>query len=214
MYKKHFPKVLLLVVSLVVLAFSATYAYYRASFNPNTTTASTGIFNVTSSLNAADSNSIHNENMELINTEEVAKRADSLTFTVTSTADTTVDGKFEVYLKGMEMAEKLKSEYFKWELLQKDDSGDLNPVSSGDFSDVTLGEMVSDIDDTHPRKIVKVNDLKLTTDAVSLPAKQTVTLVLRMYLLNDLNENQIELTECSFKGHLYLEAVPVSKQQS
>ena len=218
--KRHIKKVIVLTISLVVLAFSATYAYFTSSFDePNTTTATAGIFNVESTLEVV--NSIKNKRMVLIDEEEVAEKADHLEFTVTSKENSTVDGKFDLFLRDMQITRNLKVSDFKWELLKKQANGEegtekLTPISSGTFNDVqeasTSSSISSPTDGTVDRTQVALDEIKLTKDTpIELPKNKTVTLVFRLYILNDKERNQIDLTEGSFEGRLYLEAVPVSE---
>ncbi len=217
--KRQFAKVMLLVISLIVLAFSSTYAYFQSTFKePSITTATSGIFEVDSSLDTV--NAIQNEKMILINENEVAERANSLTFTVTSKETSNVDGKFTVYLKDAEISKNLKSNYFHWELLKKeslDTEEKLTEIAKGTFENVTqksgtATETTTEVTD-ETRAVIKINDITLNSTPIPLEKQQTVTLVFRLYLLNDPDKNQLELTEGSFSGRLYLEAVPVSALQ-
>ncbi len=205
--KRHIKKVIVLTISLIVLAFSATYAYFTSSFNePTTTTATAGIFNVESTLEVV--NSIKNKRMILIDQEEVEEKADYLEFTVTNKEDSTVDGKFDLFLRDMKITRNLKVSDFKWELLKEG-----TKISEGTFENAKENGEKEKITDGVDRTQVDLEGIKITTSPIELPKNTTVTLKFRLYILNDKERNQIDLTEGSFEGRLYLEAVPVSELQ-
>lgn len=202
--KRQVTKVLILVVALMVIAFSGTYAYFTMNFigNPTTTTATSGVFKVESSLETESV--IHNTKLTLISEKEKASQSEKLTFTITSTEESTVDGEFNVYLKDIKLSKNLYSKYLKWELLKGNEI-----ISQGDFENaVRVGTAAEEEKDN---VITDVEEFQLNTTALSLPKNTTQTYTFRMYLLNDPKKNQIELTEGSFNGRLYLEAVPVSE---
>lgn len=200
--KKQLTKVMILVLSLVVLAFSGTYAYYTNHFigNPNTTSATSGVFKIESSLDKVSA--INNKRLILIDEEEKTEKAEKLTFTITNTEKSTIDGKFDVYLKDIRLSKNLYSSYLKWELVK---DGEI--INQGDFSTVERKDEESSTEDE--KVVTLVEDVKLTTNSLSLLKNTTETLTFRVYLLNDENKNQIELTEGSFSGRLYIEAIPV-----
>lgn len=205
--KRQVIKVCILIGALMVLAFSGTYAYFTTTFigSPSATTAKSGVFKVESSLEKTSV--IRNKRMVLIYVNDTQDQrdelADKLTFTVTSTSESTVDGTFNLYLKDIKLSKNLYSEYLKWELLKGTEI-----VSSGDFSDVTRIGMEEANEEKNV--VTNVEEFQLNTTRLSLPKNTTQTYTFRMYLLDDPNKNQIELTEGSFNGRLYLEAVPVS----
>lgn len=204
---KQLFKVMILVVSLMVLAFSGTYAYFTINFTgePTTTTAKSGVFKVESSLENASR--INNQHLFLISEDEKSTLADKITFTITSTNESTVDGTFNIYLKDINLSKNLYSKYLKWELLKGNEI-----VDSGNFSNAV--RMDPEEANEEKNKVTSVGDIKLNQKALALPKNTTFTYTFRMYLLNDETKNQIELTEGSFAGRLYIEAVPVSDLQN
>lgn len=205
--KNQWVKVFILVIALIVLAFSGTYAYFTSSFigEPNTTTAKSGVFKVESSLET--SNAINNKKMILINENQREEKAEKLTFTITSTSESTIDGKFSVYLKNIKLSKNLYSKYLKWELLKEKEI-----ISSGDFENaIRIG---SEEANEEKNVLTDVEEIKLNIEELELPKNTTQTFTFRMYLLNDTTKNQIELTEGSFSGRLYIEAIPVSETNS
>ncbi len=216
-------KILILVIALMVLVFSASYAYYTNTKeeNPTTTTATSGKFNISSSLDTTG-NAIVNTKMVLLNETDLNTKADKLTFTVTSDSETNVDGLMDIYLKEIKISKNLKSSDFHWELLQKvDETGEdtttidgehYKKIASDTFDKLTdkTGTTATVPTEDDAKAVVEAENLKLNSNSISLPQKKEQTFIFRLYLLNNPNANQIELTEGSFQGKLYLEAVPVS----
>ena len=206
--KRNITKLIILIVSLMVLGFSGAYAYFTTAITgePSLTKAKSGIFEIKSSLEKTSA--INNKRMVLINEDQIKEKADSLTFTVTNTEKSMLDGEFSIYLKDIKLSKNLYSGYLKWELLDEDGkilySGDFSSVERKD--DEEEGEASNYITDVEDIELNKVED---ETISFKIAKNTTQTFTFRMYLLNDLSKNQIELTEGSFKGRLYIEAVPI-----
>lgn len=205
--KRQITKVLILVVALMVIAFSGTYAYFTNNFvgKPTTTTAISGVFDVESSLETTST--IQNRRMVLIHVNDTQDQreelADKLTFTVTSTENSTVDGEFNLFLKDIKLSKNLYSKYLKWELLKGNEI-----INSGDFANVERVD--TPVEDEEDKAVTDVKIFQLNKETLSLPKNTTQNFTFRMYLLDDPTRNQIELTNGSFNGRLYLEAVPIS----
>ncbi len=202
--KKQLIKVVVLVVALIVLAFSGTYAYFvnSASQDPTVTSAKSGVFKIESSLE--NTSAIRNPKLVLISEDQKDTKADKLTFTVTSTSESTVDGTFNLYMQDIQLTKNLYTKYLKWELLNEEGS----IIAEGDFENaIRVGEAV---EGEAKNVITDVEQMSLNNTGIEIPKNKTKTYTFRMYLLNDANKNQIDLTEGSFSGRLYLEAAPVS----
>ena len=205
--KRQLKKVLILVMALVVLAFSGTYAYFTTNFvgGPTTTTVKSGVFKVESSLDTASV--IRNRRMVLIHVNDTQdqrdEKADKLVFTVTSKPESTVDGEFYLYLKDIKLTKNLYTNYLKWELLKGNEI-----ISHGDFQNAVRTD--APVDGEAKKAVTDVEEITLTTNSLPILKNTTETYTFRMYLVDDPNKNQIDLTEGSFSGRLYLEAVPVS----
>ncbi len=205
--KRQVTKVFILVVALMVIAFSGTYAYFNNTFvgSPSTTTATSGVFDIESSLETVSA--IQNRRMALIHVNDTQDQrdelADKLTFTVTSTEKSTVDGEFNLFLKDIKLTKNLYTKYLKWELLKGNEI-----ISQGDFENAERDGIA--VEGEEDKAVTDVKEFQLNTKALSLPKNKTQTFTFRMYLLDDPNKNQIKLTDGSFNGRLYLEAVPVS----
>lgn len=201
--KGNFLKVLILVVALIVLAVSGTYAYYTTAITgtPTKTEIKSGVFKVDTSLESVSA--ILNTKMKLIDSANKGTQAEKLTFTVKSPSDATVDGNYYIYLKDIHLSKNLYTKYLKWEL-EKDGT----VVASGDFSSATRSDSVTSGEADNV--VTTVNNIQLNTNPIRLAKKESHTLVYRMWLENDPNVNQISITNGSFSGRLYLEAFPVS----
>lgn len=204
--KKGFAKIMLLVVSLIVVGVSGTYAYYTNTMTggPSETKVKSGVFKVTSSLESA--NAINNTKMRLIDSTEKEVKAEKVTFTVTSTNESTVNGKYFIYLRDVTLSKNLYTNYLKWELVQND-----TIIAEGNFQDAAAYRTDTPNANEQDNVLTSLSDIKLTTDALDLTKNTTDTLIFRMWLENDKDVNQIALTNGSFAGRLYLEAYPVSE---
>ncbi len=202
---KNLGRVFVLVVSLIVIGVSGSYAYFTTSISgtPTETTISSGKFEVTSSLEGA--NAIKDLSLSLINSDEVASKAKSLDFTVISTSNSTINAKYDIYLRGITLSKNLYSSDFKWELVNKDCIENC-VLSNGDFSNV---ERVGNaVEGEEANVSTTVKDIKLTSDSVLLHKDTTQNLIFRIWLQNDESRNQIELTNGRFEGKLSISAVP------
>ena len=214
--KSHLAKVITLVISFIVIGISGTYAYYTMTIigSPTETRANAGVFKVTSSLE--DVSAINNTRLRLIDSADKEAKAEKITFTVTSLPESTVDARYYIHLKNIEISKNLYSSYMKWEIAKT--TGEV--LAKGDFSQLLRdGEPLPNEENN---VLTNAKDLDLTTnaqtmtkeDGLVLVKKTQETLIFRMWLENDPNINQIDLTEGTFSGKLFLEAVPISELNS
>ncbi len=203
---KNLGRIFVLVVSLIVIGISGSYAYFTTNImgKPTQSTISSGKFDVTSSLEGA--NAIKDLSLTLINAEEVATKAKKLEFTVVSTSHSTIDAKYDVFLRGISLSKNLYSADFKWELINKDCVEESCVLASGDFSTVERTDQA--VPEEEPNVLTTVKDIQLTTESLLLNKDTTQNLIFRIWLQNDENRNQIELTNGSFEGKLALSVVP------
>lgn len=204
--RNSIPKIMIIVVSLIVIGISGTYAYYTSSVSdaPTTTTVKSGIFKVESSLETTSA--INNTKLRLVKEEEKETKSEKVTFTVTSQSDSTVDGQYFIYLKDISISKNLYSDYLKWELLQ---NGEVK--ASGDFGDIASKRTDTPTSDEKNNVRTTISNIKLNETGLNLEKNKTDTLIFRLWLQDDPNVNQISLTEGFFTGRLYLEAFPVSE---
>ena len=199
---KNLAKVMILVVSLIVLGVSTTYAFFTSIIEgtPTETSFTAAKLDVTTNLDNVSE--INNLKMQLINAEEKDTKADKVTFEVKSAETSTIDATYQVFLRNIQITKNLCGEsgkYFKWEL------SDGSTTQNGTFEN-KCEDQVSDNENSE----ISIDDITLTTSPVTLSKGETDNLIFRMWLENDDNVNQIELTSGTFSGKLYLEAVPVS----
>lgn len=201
--KSNFSKVIVLVVALIVLGISTTYAYFtnKLSGTPSTTSLTSGNIKIETNLESVSA--INNKKIKLINEADKETSAEKVTFYIKNTAESNVDAKYYVYLKEITLSKNLYSNYFKWELLQNG-----SVVGSGDFGSATRTDTATagEADNVS----TTAADIALNAEALPLSKNTSDTIIFRVWLENDENTNQISLTNGSFTGKLYLEAVPVS----
>lgn len=203
---KNIGRVFVLVVSLIVIGISGSYAYFTTSISgtPTQTTISSGKFEVTSSLEGA--NAIKDLSLSLINPDEVATKAKSLDFNVVSTSNSTINAKYDIFLRGITLSKNLYSSDFKWELVNKDCTDANCVLATGDFS--VAEREGSAVEGEEANVSTTAKDLKLTSDSILLHKDTTQNLIFRIWLQNDESRNQIELTNGRFEGKLSISAVP------
>lgn len=201
--KSGIAKVILLVVALIVLGVSSSYAYYSIVITgtPNTTTLKSGKLDISTNLTSVSA--INNAKLFLINAADKASKAESVSFYVQNTSSSTVSAQYYIYLRNINISKNLYSKYFKWELLRNG-----TVVASGNFASATRTSSSSSTEASNVS--TTASDITLTTSALSIAKNTKDTLIFRLWLENDSTVNQISLTEGSFSGKLYLEAVPVS----
>lgn len=203
--KNSLAKVMLLVVSLIVIGVSGTYAYFTLTMSePAVTSAKSGVFKVESSLDTT--NAINNTKIRLIDNAEKETKSEKVTFTVTSLDESTVDGEYYIYLKDILLSKNLYTSYLHWELLQ---NGEVK--AQGNFGDVASKRTDTPIADEADNVVTSLSEIKLNETGLRLIKKAKDTLIFRMWLENDPDVNQIAITNGSFSGRLYLEAYPVSE---
>lgn len=209
--KKNFARVMILVMALIVLGISGTYAYYTSTITGNAvkTTASSGKIEITSSLETA--NAIQNTKIALINEDEISTKAEKLNFDINNTSNSTLDGKYFVYLKNSKLSKNLYSEYFKWSLINKDCDETTNncTLASGSFANARRTD--TPLADEAENVVTTIDNIQLNSTAIEIDKNSTQNLEFRLWIQNDPDNNQIALTEGYFEGKLYIEAFPVSE---
>lgn len=201
--KSNFWKVIVLVVALIVLGISTTYAYFttQLSGNPSTTSLTSGNLKIETNLESVSA--INNRNIRLINETDKTTSAEKVSFYVKNTSESTVDAKYYIYLKEITLTKNLYSDYFKWELVQ---NGIV--VGSGNFGTATRTNAVNSEEANNVSTTAE--DITLSAEPLLLNKNTNDNIIFRVWLENDENVNQISLTNGGFAGKLYLEAFPVS----
>ncbi len=204
--KKLLISASILAVSIVLIGFSLTYAYFtvgyggKADINGN----QAAILNVDSDLKNASA--INETEMALINAEDVDTEAKKVTFDVINQGTSTVNAKYVVKLINYSITKNLSSKYFKWKLVVN--PGESEQVFTGNFLQNEEDEgtkLVGDASD----KLTGLNmELVSEDEALTLNIGKTDHLVFYVWIENDNDLNQIYLTNGEFRGRLSLEAFP------
>ncbi|MBE6161810.1 MAG: hypothetical protein E7158_06300 [Firmicutes bacterium] len=179
-------KIIALSILLVTLIGAATYAYFELeseATNKTETKVQTSTFDIETSLTNLDG--INAKDIPLINEEEIDTKAVTLDFDVKSLARTKLPGKFNIYLKDVEITNNFISEYFKWQLVM-----DGNVIGSGDFSDInTKGTPDSNKTNTNSKSYFSNYYIK---QGINFNGFNKSNLSLKIYLLNaEVNQNSL-----------------------
>ncbi len=203
--KSHIIKICVLVIAIITIGVSLSYAYFTAKFSGEADIDETSLakFNITSTLQTAAA--ISNLKMTLIDQSEIKEKADSVQFSVTNSPDSTVNGQYFVHLTGIKITKNLYSEDFKWQLVRVTDSGE-SEIANGNFANVVRTSEVQDPEDDNVETTVA--DIDLNKVALEIESGNTDTLLFRIWLENDPENNQVELTNGSFQGKLRITATP------
>lgn len=204
--KSQIIKIGVLVVAIVVIGISLSYAFFTGvlSGESEIDTRNAAKLDLTSTLTDADA--INNMHLELIDQEKIKTAAEKVEFSITNQNTSTVSGKYFIYLTDINMSRNLYSKYFKWELARVTSTGE-SVINSGNFLAAT--RVGAPTDGEANNVITTVEDISLNKVALQIPVNTTDNLVFRLWLENDPDANQIDLTDGSFEGRLKIEATPV-----
>lgn len=198
----------ILVVSICIIAFSLTWAYFTIgnSGSEQINNNKTAILNVDSDLKNASA--INETEMSLIDQANIEDDAKKVTFDVVNQDTSNVNAKYIVKLVDYSITKNLSSKYFKWKLVVN--PGDSEQVFNGNFlqTDIPEGTKLTgnEIDD----KVSGLEKELITEDeALTLNVGDSNNLVFYVWLENDDANDQIYLTNGEFRGKLSLEAYPV-----
>lgn len=165
---------LIIVMSIVIIGISLSYAYYLNTVeevNPSNQGA-----NITSgelTMNFATDRYINANSASLINDTEITTKADYTSFSVTLPSEADSDtATYSLYLTELTITDNLKSNYVKWALY---DGAGTSMITSGDFTNATTGTNLT---------------LK---DSITINKGETNSYRLYIWLSNDQNNNQIDL---------------------
>ena len=178
------------IICLVVIVFSVTYAYFTPKIEGEGTDVN--LMGGKVKLNISE-DKINASNLAPIYDSTKDTKAQKNTFTISRSSDSNLDACFALYLVVDEIGEKLKNQYFKYEL----DYGTQSPVV-GDFSNLTFDP------DTGKAKIGFLVNQELSD------AQTSKSYTLRLWLSYDRNVDQTDLLTGSaetrnFSAHVYAE---------
>ncbi len=206
--KSNYAKGIILTVALIVIGVSVTYAYFTSKIagEAKDTSLQAGTLRIDTNLDSDSINAINNLKLHLIESADIEKKAESVSFYVKNTAESNISAEYDIYLTDISLSKNLYSKYFKWELLNGTTS-----IGNGTFENVTRTDTPGDSESN--TTLTNVERIKLNTNKITIAPDSTDNLIFRMWLENNNEINQIELTNGNFLGKLYLEAIPVSQNQ-
>lgn len=179
------------VLCLVIIIFSTTYAYFtpRITGDENPMTFSAGKVKLSIS-----ENKITASNLAPILDSTKESKAQKNEFTISRTSDSNLGACYSLYLVVDEIGEKLKNQYFKYELLYGDE------VLEGDFSNLTFNE--EDGTATIP----------FLTNQIISDENLSNSYTLRLWLSYDPDNDQSDLlmgdlASRTFKAHIYANGI-------
>ena len=205
--KKSFVKntvlIYVLVVSIIVIGISLSFAYFTMSIQGSSDTGNNqaAILNVTTTLTTADA--INATSLAIIDGSEYLTKAESIEFTVTNNTDSNVNALYTINMTDITISKNMLSQYFKWALVINSDTSN---AITGSFQDLSLAD-----EGNSDTSTVTIGSKVLIADenARSLSIGATDTITLYLWLENDDNVDQLYLTNGTFSGKLSLNATPV-----
>ena len=205
--KKSFVKntvlISVLVVSIIVIGISLSFAYFTMSIQGSSDTGNNqaAILNVTTTLTTADA--INATSLAIIDGSEYLTKAESIEFTVTNNTDSNVNALYTINMTDITISKNMLSQYFKWALVINSDTSN---AITGSFQDLSLAD-----EGKSDTSTVTIGSKVLIADenARSLSIGATDTITLYLWLENDDNVDQLYLTNGTFSGKLSLNATPV-----
>lgn len=205
--KNQLIKISILVIAIVVLGVSLSYAYYSANKTGNGIIDERTAAKLDLTTTLTNAPNISNMKLTLIEKENIKTDAEKVAFTVTNANTSTVNGKYFIYLTNIKLSKNLYSSYFKWQLVRVTSSGE-NIVASGNFANASEKRSDTPVAGESNNVITTLEDISLNSNVLTIAPNTTDSLVFRIWLENDPNVVQNELTSGSFEGKLKLEATP------
>lgn len=178
-------------LSLFVLSFSVSYSFFTTvpQIN-NPENATTLVTTDYLDFDFGTTEYINNENLVLLKRENVATDADKTVFNVARKAGSNYDIKYNIYLTELNISDNLKSEDFKWDLLQNGVS-----IYSGSFLAAESNEMFT-----------------LTADPLVINNDASKSYELRVWL-EESEFDQASLLNGSFSAKVAIDVFTVSKNK-
>ena len=190
--KKNIILSIVLVISLVLLTFSVSYAFFAKKTVKNGSETKVDVTSGKLNVDFITSEYITNDNAKLVNDNEVYINADKCVFDIERASDnTTEDVYYVIDLVDINISDNLKqSTYFKWALYDSNtlDSSSV-PIVKGNFTNLTD------------------NKLSIINTPVSLPKDITHAYSLLIWTSNDESTLQNELLEGTFNAKVMVTAV-------
>lgn len=182
---------LIIVVSIVIIGLSLSYAYYINTIREtNADNQGASLTSGNLSMDFTTSQNINATSASLINDADILSEENNnyTAFSISFADDNTVsEATYNIYLTDISMTENFKSSYVKWALYRADNT----LVTQGDFSNVTLDGTGSG---TH-----NASDITLASESIT-SVEGTKSYKLYIWLSNDPDNNQISLLNGSLSA--------------
>ena len=182
---------LIIVVSIVIIGLSLSYAYYINTIREtNADNQGASLTSGNLSMDFTTSQNIKATSASLINDADILSEENNnyTAFSISFAEDNTVsEATYNIYLTDISMTENFKSSYVKWALYRANNT----LVTQGDFSNVTLNGTGSG---TH-----NASDITLASESIT-SVEGTKSYKLYIWLSNDPDNNQISLLNGSLSA--------------
>lgn len=182
---------LIIVVSIVIIGLSLSYAYYVNTIREtNADNQGASLTSGNLSMDFTTSQNIKATSASLINDADILSEENNnyTAFSISFAEDNTVsEATYNIYLTDISMTENFKSSYVKWALYRANNT----LVTQGDFSNVTLNGTGSG---TH-----NASDITLASESIT-SVEGTKSYKLYIWLSNDPDYNQISLLNGSLSA--------------
>lgn len=182
---------LIIVVSIVIIGLSLSYAYYVNTIREtNADNQGASLTSGNLSMDFTTSQNIKATSASLINDADILSEENNnyTAFSISFADDNTVsEATYNIYLTDISMTENFKSSYVKWALYRANNT----LVTQGDFSNVTLNGTGSG---TH-----NASDITLASESIT-SVEGTKSYKLYIWLSNDPDNNQISLLNGSLSA--------------
>ena len=189
---------LIIVVSIVIIGLSLSYAYYVNTIREtNADNQGASLTSGNLSMDFTTSQNIKATSASLINDADILSEENNnyTAFSISFAEDNTVsEATYNIYLTDISMTENFKSSYVKWALYRANNT----LVTQGDFSNVTLNGTGSG---TH-----NASDITLASESIT-SVEGTKSYKLYIWLSNDPDNNQNDLLEGTLSTKVGFRAV-------
>ncbi|MBR1679912.1 MAG: hypothetical protein IJ704_04655 [Bacilli bacterium] len=197
---------IIVILLVITMGIGISYAFYMIGMTGKSDVAESkaAVLNLTTTLEQVDRINTNNLQLTEITENNYADVVtDKVTFTVTNESTSNINGKYNLYLKEMEMTKNLSSQYFKWAAVV---SGTNSKIVTGNFLDTTNLGVEGNTDRTIVSNLTKT--LIDDANALTLAPGQTDTITFYIWLENA-SVDQVYLTSGTFAGKLAIDAVAV-----
>ena len=197
---------IIVILLVITMGIGISYAFYMIGMTGKSDVAESkaAVLNLTTTLEQVDRINTNNLQLTEITENNYADVVtDKVTFTVTNESTSNINGKYNLYLKEMEMTKNLSSQYFKWAAVV---SGTNSKIVTGNFLDTTNLGVEGNTDRTIVSNLTKT--LIDDANALTLAPGQTDTITFYIWLENA-SVDQVYLTNGTFAGKLAIDAVAV-----